>query len=133
MDRIEIVKRHIRDILELLDDVDSDLVSARNWGIYDILGGKTLVGLIKHNKISNAEDRLDSVVRELQILQGELREVNLPTNSNINAGNFNKFMDIFVDNTIANWYTQAKISDGRRKVKDIRLMLEDIYRDLDGI
>ena len=126
-------KKHTRDILRILDQVERDLKAARNWGIYDILGGKTIVGLIKHNKIKKAENRLKSVKRELKSLQNELMALDIPVNTRINAGSFNKFMDIFVDNTIANWYTQAKIGDGLREVRYLQGLIEGVYRDLDRL
>lgn len=123
---------HIRQILRLLDGVEDDLNSARNWGILDLFGGKGLSSIFKHSKITQAEERLDSAIYELRLLQQELTSLRLPS-SKINAGNFNKFMDIFMDNTFSDIYTQTKIHSGLDRVRDLRRTLEDIYRDLDKI
>ena len=126
-------KRHAKEILRLLDEVESDLNSARGWGIFDIFGGKSISSMVKHSKINKAEVRLKTVTRELQVLQRELNQIDLNIDHKINAGNFNKFMDIFTDSSIADFYTQSKINDGRRRVKDLKITVQNIYDDLNRI
>ena len=124
------VKHQIKDILNQLDQVDRDLGKAKNWGIFDLLGGGSLVSFLKHSKISDAEKRLDKVLRDMDRLSLDLNRISPNLSSKINAGKLNMAIDIFTDSTISDIYTQTKIGDGRKKVKKIRTTLEDLYVEL---
>lgn len=124
------VKHQIKDILNQLDQVDRDLGKAKNWGIFDLLGGGSLVSFLKHSKISDAEKRLDKVLRDMDRLSLDLNRISPNLSSKINAGKLNMAIDIFTDSTISDIYTQTKIGDGRKKVKKIRTTLEELYMEL---
>ena len=56
-------------VLDLLDDVEKQLKSAKSWGVVDLLGGGFLSSVIKHSKIDKAESLFRKVHRELVQLQ----------------------------------------------------------------
>lgn len=64
-------------VLDLLDDVEKQLKSAKSWGVVDLLGGGFLSSVIKHSKIDKAESLFRKVHRELVQLQKELGDINL--------------------------------------------------------
>lgn len=123
-------KRQTKNVINLLSKVESNLKSARNWGLYDIVGGKTLVGIVKHRKIRNAESNLKKVKRELLTLERDLDRLSLPINSKINPGTIITFMDIFLDFTFADLYTQIKISDALKNVRSLKKDLKILYNEL---
>lgn len=123
-------KRQTKNVINLLSKVESNLKSARNWGLYDIVGGKTLVGIVKHRKIRNAESNLKKVKRELLTLERDLDRLSLPINSKINPGTIITFMDIFLDFTFADLYTQIKISDALKNVRSLKKDLKSLYNEL---
>ena len=51
------------------------LKSAGNWGIYDMIGGGFLSGLIKHGKIESAEEEIAAAKEALESFAEELKDV----------------------------------------------------------
>jgi len=129
----ENVKQHIKYILKLVDQAEKNLKKARNWGVYDILNGKTLTGIIKHNKISKTEKDLVNINKELKILQDELTSLDLKVNTKVNAGNLNKFLDIFTDNIFSDVYTQTKITTGLDNISNLKRSLNNLYEDINKL
>ena len=61
--------------LDSLREAKSQLNSARNWGIYDMLGGGVISSMIKHSKIDQANEWMDQANRDLRRFAKELRDV----------------------------------------------------------
>lgn len=53
----------------------STLRSAKGWGVYDLLGGGLLSGLIKHSRMDKAEQEIAQLRRALDRFNRELRDV----------------------------------------------------------
>lgn len=51
--------------MQALDEADSCIRSARNWGIFDILGGGMLSSFIKHERLGKAQDLVQKAGNEL--------------------------------------------------------------------
>ena len=49
------------------------LRSARGWGIYDLLGGGMLSGLMKHSRMDRAQQQLESLRQALERFNRELK------------------------------------------------------------
>lgn len=127
---LSITKGRIKNIIRNLEDVEKTLKKARNWGIYDIIGGSSITSVIKHSKISKAEGKLNSVKKEIFILQEELSELNIPIPNKINTSTFNKFLDIFSDNIFSDLFTQSNINKGLDNITQLKLDLTFLYNNL---
>ena len=55
--------------LDSLKNAKSCLDSARNWGIWDMLGGGLLSGLMKRAKISDAEEQINRAEQLISIVE----------------------------------------------------------------
>lgn len=119
--------------LTLLGEVEKQLKSARNWGVYDLVGGGLFSSMIKHKRINNAERLLQQVRVKLVELQRLLGDVSLGVDSEINITSFERFMDIAFDNLIADWLVQSKIQNSRKSVANITAEVRKIIRTLDQI
>ena len=51
------------------------LGSARNWGIFDMLGGGFISDLVKHSKMNDASALMEQAKSDIQRFQRELRDV----------------------------------------------------------
>ncbi len=127
-------KRLIREgkiILNKLDSVDRNLRRARRLGIWDIFGGKGIVGYIKHKNIDKAERKLRDIKWDILNFQRQANGYNnVYIDTNINAGYFNRFMDILVDHQLANFYTQSKIKQARRNIRRLKKSIRRTLRSL---
>jgi hypothetical protein len=121
------------EVLRLLEEVERQLKGARNWGIYDMLGGGFFSSLIKHGKIDKADVLLRQVRAKLVQLQKELGDVRLGIDPRMNFTGFDRFMDIAFDNIISDWMVQSKIQNSRRDVAFVTAEVQRVISTLDRI
>ena len=112
-----------------LQEAQRYLNSAENWGIVDILGGGLITDLIKHSKMNNAQQCMETAKRDLRQFQQELDDVDeyLP---NINVGDFLTFADFFFDGFITDIFVQSRISDSKKQVAEAIFQVESIVNRL---
>jgi len=109
-----------------------ELSSARNWGIYDMLGGGLISTLIKHNKMDNAQTYMDQAKYDLSAFSKELQDVNMAVNLNIDTHDFLTFADWFFDGFLADWLVQDRINETRGQVDEAIRRVESIIVQLKG-
>ena len=61
--------------LQSLYGAKEKLGSARNWGIFDMLGGGLISDLMKHSKMNAASSLMEQAKSDIQKFQRELRDV----------------------------------------------------------
>ncbi|HHT35838.1 MAG: hypothetical protein ACE3NC_06430 [Candidatus Wallacebacter cryptica] len=120
-------------VLDSLDRIERQLRSAKNWGIVDLFGRGMLSGLIKHSKMDDAQRELRQVQRDLQILQKELRDINIHFHGEISMSGFHKFMDIVFDNVVSDWMTQSRINKSLQEVERVKDAVNDVLLTLNRI
>lgn len=88
------------------------LRKAKNWGIYDMVGGGLLATAVKHSKMDEAKSLIQDVQVWLRKFKRELSDVNILTNEDltIQLSSFSTFADYFFDNLIFDWVVQDKIN-----------------------
>ena len=65
-------------VLQTLYAARDKLGSARNWGIFDMLGGGFISDLVKHSKMNDASALMEQAKSDIQRFQRELRDVLTP-------------------------------------------------------
>ena len=112
-----------------LQEAQRYLNSAGNWGIVDILGGGLITDLIKHSKMNNAQQCMETAKQDLRQFQQELDDVDeyLP---NIKVGDFLTFADFFFDGFITDIFIQSRISDSKKQVAEAIFQVESIVNRL---
>ncbi len=95
--------------LAALEQVQSELQSAANWGTWDLLGGGLLVTMAKHSRIDAAREHAHTAQRCLRDFQKELADADERLNISLDMGGFATFADYFFDGLIADWVVQSKI------------------------
>lgn len=113
--------------LDSLIEAQNQLRKARNWGIYDILGGGFLSSMIKHSKIDNARSCIERAKYDLDVFNRELQDVS--GSINVDIGGLLTFFDV-MDNFFADLLVQSRISDASRQVEQAIYKVEDILRRL---
>ncbi len=120
-----------RSALNSLRQAREQLESARNWGIFDMLGGGFFSTLVKHSKLDDASRLMEDARRKLRIFQRELQDVQVPLEFRMDIGDFLTFADFFFDGLIADWMVQSRIGEAREQVEDAIARVERILHDLD--
>ena len=111
IDAADAALKHLGNAADMLDD-------AGRWGIVDMLGGGLITTLLKHRKISDAQDEIDEAKRALRIFVKELDDVDEATGLNVDLGSGLQFADIFFDGVLADWIAQNKIDRAKQQVAD---------------
>lgn len=111
IDAADAALKHLGNAADMLDD-------AGRWGIVDMLGGGLITTLLKHRKISDAQDEIDEAKRALRIFVKELDDVDEATGLNVELGGGLQFADIFFDGVLADWIAQNKIDRAKQQVAD---------------
>ena len=113
-----------------LQDARESLGSARNWGLLDLLGGRSISGLVKHVKIDNARQSLNRAKADLNRFTKELSDVRDLQGLNIEIGDFLMFADFFFDGFLADIVVQSKIRQAQDRIEDAIIAVEEVLRDL---
>ncbi|MDR7855097.1 hypothetical protein [Tissierella sp.] len=106
------------------------LNSAKNWGMWDMLGGGFFSDIMKHSKIDDANKFSYDVQNLLKIFQKELADVNQFTEIEINISSFAKFADFFFDGLFADWFVQSRINESISNVNNAYNRVNSIVSDL---
>ena len=117
--------------LDSLREAKNQLNSARNWGIYDMIGGGLISSMIKHSKIDQANENewMDQANRDLRCFAKELRDVD-GEDLQIDTGSLVTMLDIFCDNFFSDLLVQQKINDGRARIDALSDRIEDVLYTL---
>ena len=122
--------------LDSLENARRSLSSARNWGIYDILGGGLISGLVKRSKMRDAGAEMEDARQKLQRFRRELEDVDQLIDPGFTNFDLTAFGDLFLDGFLFDLVAQGKISDARQQVeramgevRRIRARLEDRLRN----
>ena len=133
----ELMNQEIREAIDAgeralisLRAAQDKLNSARNWGIFDMIGGSFFSSLMKRSQIDGASEYMAQAQLDLRRLQKELRDIQEPMDLKIEVSDFLSFADVFFDNLLVDWMVQNKIAEARGQVEDAIFRVESILMDL---
>ena len=115
--------------LDSLREAKAKLNSARNWGIYDILGGGMISSMVKHSKMSSANEWVERANRDLKRFAKELRDVD-EDGLYVQAGSLASTLDIFFDNVFSDFIVQNRINEARGEIDRMIDRIERTVWDL---
>ncbi len=115
--------------LDSLREAKAKLNSARNWGIYDILGGGMVSSIVKHSKMSSANEWVAQANRDLKRFAKELRDVD-EDGLYVQAGSLASTLDIFFDNVFSDFIVQNRINEARAEIDRMIDRIERTIWDL---
>ncbi|HIS30679.1 MAG TPA: hypothetical protein IAB44_03890 [Candidatus Limivivens intestinipullorum] len=113
-----------------LEEARGALDSAKNWGIFDMIGGGFFGSMIKHGRMEDAGAAMERAKDDLYRLQSELRDIEVPMDFQVDVGGFLSFADMFFDNIFVDWMVQSRINDARDQVVEATARVQTILADL---
>lgn len=116
--------------LNSLREARENLHSAKNWGIFDMLGGGLFSTFAKQSKMGRAQQCIENAKYDLQSFSREPRDVSLSCNLNIETGDFLSFADYFFDGLIVDWMVQDRIGKAAEQVEAAIYQVEGILDQL---
>ena len=115
--------------LDSLREAKAKLNSARNWGIYDILGGGVISSVVKHSKMNSANEWVAQANHDLKRFAKELRDVD-EDGLYVQAGSLASTLDIFFDNVFSDFIVQNRINEARAEIDRMIGRIERTVWDL---
>lgn len=110
-----------------LEKALNELNSARNWGVYDLLGGgRFLTTMIKHSRMERASDDIEEAKADLRNFSRELGDVREYTDVDLSTGDLWGFADWFCDGLLSDWIMQDRINEARGQVKQAIRKVDEI-------
>lgn len=106
------------------------LDSAKNWGIFDMLGGGLITNMIKHSKIDNSSYYMKQAELDMRAFQRELKDVCMYPDLHIEIGSFLTFADFFFDGLLADYLVQSKINEARSRLDNAIRQVESLIMHL---
>ena len=116
--------------LRSLKAAQENLSSAKNWGIWDMLGGGFISTMAKHSKMDRAKENLAKARSDLKSFSRELQDVNMACHLDIETGDFLSFADWFFDGFVVDWMIQDRINQASRQVEEAIHRVERILKQL---
>lgn len=133
----ELMKREMKEAmnageqaLRSLQEAREKLGSAKNWGIFDMLGGGFITDLVKRSKMDDAAGLMEQAKYDLQVFQRELKDVHIPVDMRMEISGFLSFADFFFDGLVADYLVQNKIAEAQEQVEDAIRHVEHILADI---
>jgi len=120
-------------LIPLVNEAESSLASARNWGFLDVMGGGFITDLIKHSKLNKASGAMNQVNYLMQRLQQILGSIEMPMDYRMQVGDFATFADFFFDGAIADIYMTSKIMSSLTEVRNLKSKLFTLKARLEGM
>ena len=133
----EIERKEVREAIDAADDAlyhlkeaRSYLSSASNWGLFDLLGGGAISGLLKHSKMGKAEAEVNAAKASLDRFSRELHDVR--GYSSIHIDGLLTFGDFFFDGFLMDVIVQSKINDAKKQCDKTIKQVENIKKELEA-
>ena len=89
------------------------LGSARNWGIFDMLGGGFISDFVKHSKMNDAAALMEQAKAIFSVSERIKRCAGFLGSTHGNR-QLPSFADFFLDGLVADYMVQSKIADDKR-------------------
>lgn len=127
--RLEQALYTVEELLGELNNAESNLKSARNWGIFDMVGGGLITDLIKHSKIGHAKDSMNRVNYLMDKLRSEINEIKT-ADYTMNVGTFATVADFLFDGVLVDVYMFSKIMQSLDEVRNLRNRIYSLRDEL---
>ena len=116
--------------LRSLERAKEKMGSAKNWGIFDMMGGGLFSSLFKHSKIDRASADIEEAKRQLAVFKRELEDVSISEDFSVEIGDGLRFIDTFLDNVFADVVVQSRINSAIERLDKVSGQVRGILTKL---
>ncbi|MBR2805711.1 MAG: hypothetical protein IKE18_02920 [Oscillospiraceae bacterium] len=120
-------------VLDHLYAAETNLKTAKNWGVIDIVGGGFVSTFVKREYMETAQRELWAANSAIQVLNNEIDDVERVEHIDIDTSGLLAFADFFLDGLLADALVQAQINDVRNRVIDTINRIQDLRNYLIGL
>lgn len=116
-------------VMEVLDSLDS----AEGWSTFDMLGGGLIADLAKHEKLDEAQWKIEQLQIQLRRFRTELADVTIYADVQVNLDGFTRFADYFFDGLFVDWTVRDRIHRSQEQVWQTKVRIESVLDRLRGM
>lgn len=124
-------KRAAQEAMTILQQAQSELKSARGWGIFDLIGGGMIASFAKRSRMNAMRNTLEILDASLGTLSDELQDVPLHTPARPDDSFTAQLLDIGFDNVFTDLYVQGELNETGRQLDRLEETLTQMLRELD--
>lgn len=123
----------IDEIFSLTNEAKSKFKSARNWGVFDILGGGVVADLFKHFNLNSAKSIMERISYNLEQLRSILGTIVIPDDYRMKMNGFITFADFVFDDIFFSTWMTFKIISSIQQVEELENKLLTLKIHLESI
>ena len=99
-----------------LHRIQETLRSAKGWGIYDLLGGGLISGMMKRIRMEKAQQQIDELRGSLERFNSELKAVQVQCSASAELSEWLSITDLVFDDPLSDWLSLSKIKDAKVEI-----------------
>ena len=105
-----------RDAQMRLHRIQETLRSAKGWGIYDLLGGGLISGMMKRIRMEKAQQQIEELRGSLKRFNSELKDVQVQCSASAELSEWLNITDLVFDDPLSDWLSLSKIKDAKAEI-----------------
>lgn len=110
------------DLYDFSNVILQTLGSAKNWGLYDMVGGGMIATAVKRDKMATARDQINTLNHKIENYCKELKDVNIEEITHVDLESLN-FLDYFLNSIFVDWAVQENINDAIQKIEILKVQI----------
>ena len=99
-----------------LHRIQETLRSAKGWGIYDLLGGGLISGMMKRIRMEKAQQQIEELRGSLERFNSELKDVQVQCSASAELSEWLNITDLVFDDPLSDWLSLSKIKDAKAEI-----------------
>ena len=96
--------------------IQETLRSAKGWGIYDLLGGGLISGMMKRIRMEKAQQQIEELRGSLERFNRELKDVRVQCNTSAELSAWLSITDLVLDDPLSDWLSLSEIKDAKAEI-----------------
>lgn len=113
-----------RNAYNAICEAEQHLGGARGLGIWDMLGGGLVSGLLKHSQMDKAQECVNRASVAMQGFQKELHDLNMNINYGVEFDGVTKAIDILFDNILVDALIQSRIKETQENLQQSKRQVQ---------
>lgn len=116
--------------LDSLQSAQIKLDSAKSWIVLEGFGGSLLTSMMKHMKISDTQEYVETAKRDILKFQVMLKSIVMPEEVRSRTGMYIAFATFFLDGTVDGYMVKSNVNSAQEQISDAIQLVNEVCTDL---